>query len=88
MTDKTEESKIEKKRRLTKARVTKFYQKNKEKILEKRKETINCDLCGRPIKRAVISNHKRTAVCRDTYNYLKNKYNTNTSELTKTDIKT
>ena len=41
------------------------YENNKEKILEKHREKITCDICGSIIRRDSLARHKRTSKCKN-----------------------
>ena len=41
-----------------------YYLKNKEKICEKRKEIVECDICGKKVSRRNLNRHKKNNNCK------------------------
>tara|TARA_R100000700_G_C3173745_1_gene148296 strand:+ start:1205 stop:1657 length:453 start_codon:yes stop_codon:yes gene_type:complete len=41
-----------------------YYLKNKEKICEKRKEIVECDICGKKVSRRNLNRHKKSKNCK------------------------
>ena len=40
-----------------------YYEKHKERVLEKMAEKVVCDNCGRTVSQSFLSKHKKTARC-------------------------
>jgi hypothetical protein len=75
MEERKGETKEERKRRLTKNRLARYYQNHKEDILEKNKTPVNCKYCGRKVKKGVLYKHQNTVSCKNAYEFLKKNYN-------------
>lgn len=82
--DEREEKKkeqIRKRKEQSRQRANRYYQKNKEKVLEKNKKEVNCKYCGRLINIGSIWKHKNSRVCVKAYEYLKNSYGINPDKI-------
>jgi hypothetical protein len=51
--------------------------KIKKKILERIKQKVNCDYCGRSVRKGNIAKHQKTNVCKSAYKFIKDKYSSN-----------
>jgi hypothetical protein len=58
-------------------RAARYYQKYKDKVLERNRKEVNCKYCGRLINYGGLWKHYRTDVCKQAFEYLKNNYNIN-----------
>ena len=73
-----QETKQEKIRRQTNIRVSNYYQRNKEKILEQNKQLVNCELCGRRMTKGCLSKHRKSEACKNAHEFLRATYNIET----------
>jgi ribosomal protein S27E len=60
-----------------------WYQRNRQKVLDRLKERITCDHCGRHVSRSQYYNHRKTHLCQ--YGYRKPRkdkiYNNNSEKI-------
>ena len=45
------------------ARQNKYYEKNKEIILQKQKQRVRCDICGSTVNRSCLTRHQTSMKC-------------------------